>query len=149
MLHKLPIEHLDKALARWRSLDHSRPRGGWLRAIREALGMTTRQMAHRVGVTAGAVSIAEGSEARNEIALATLQRYATALDCELVYALVPRRSLEEVLEEQADRIARDQVSRVRHSMALEDQSTSRKVAEREVAEVRQRLLDGKLSRLWQ
>lgn len=149
MLRTLPIEHLDKALARWRSLDHAPPRGGWLRAIREALGMTTRQMAQRVGVTHGAVSIAERSEARNEITLTTLQRYAAALGCELVYALVPRRSLAAVLEEQADRVARDQVSRVRHSMALEDQSTSPKVAEREVAEVRQRLLDGKLSRLWQ
>ncbi len=149
MLHNLPIEHLDKALARWRSLDHARPRGGWLRAIRDALGMTTRQMAHRVGVSQGAVSIAERSEARNDISLATLQRYAAALECELVYALVPKRPLAAVVEEQADRIARDQVSRVRHSMALEDQSTSQKVAEREVAEVRQRLLNGKPSRLWQ
>src|SRR5690349_19037310 len=147
MLRKLPIEHLDKALAGWRSLDGSRPRMGWLRAIREALGMTTRQMARRVGVTQNAVSIAERSEARNDISLATLQRYAAALECELVYALVPKRSLEALLEERADRIARDQVSRVRHSMALEDQSTSRRVADREVAEVRQRLLDGKLSRL--
>ncbi len=149
MIRALPTRHLDKALARWRSLDRSRPRGGWLRAIRQALGMTTRQLAREVGVTQGAVSTAERSEARNDITLGTLQRYAAALDCELVYALVPKRSLEAVLEERADRVARDQVSRVSHSMTLEDQSTGPKVLEREVAEVRQRLLDGKLSRLWQ
>lgn len=145
----LPVQQLDQALAPWRSLDSLRPSGGWLRAIRQALGMTTRQLARSVGVTQAAVSEAERTEARGDITLATLQRYATALDCEVVYALVPRRSLKEMLDERADRIARDQVSRVRHSMALENQSTSKKLLEREIAEVRQRLLEGKLSRLWQ
>lgn len=148
-MRSLPVQQLDKALAPWRSLDRSRPSGGWLRAIRHALGMTTRQLARSVGVTQAAVSEAERTEARGDITLATLQRYATALDCELVYALVPRRSLKEMLDERADRIARDQVSRVRHSMALENQSTSKKLMEREIAEVRQRLLEGKPSRLWQ
>jgi hypothetical protein len=54
-----------------------------------------------------------------------------------------------MIEERADRIARDQVGRVRHSMALEDQSTNKKHLEREVADMRPRLLEGKRSRLWQ
>jgi hypothetical protein len=62
--------------------------------------------------------------------------------------LVPKRPLEEVVEERADTIAREQVLRVQHSMALEDQSTSKDHAERAITELRRNLLEGKRSRLW-
>lgn len=148
MLKSLPLLQLDKTLRRWRCLPRTRPSGGWLRAIRQALGMTTRQLAGAVGVTQAAVVDAERTEAKGDITLATLRRYAAALDCELVYALVPKRSLKEVVEERADRIARDQVSRVRHSMALEEQSTGKGQAQRQIADLRRKLLEGKRSRLW-
>lgn len=149
MLKSLPVLHLDKTLHRWRSLPNTRPSGGWLRAIRQALGMTTRQLAKAVGVTQAAVVDAERTEAKGDITLATLQRYAAALDCELIYALVPKRPLKEIVEARADRIARDQVSRVKHSMALEAQSTGKGQAERQIADLRRKLLEGKRSRLWQ
>lgn len=149
MLRSLPLQQLDKTLSPWRTLPRSRPSGGWLRAVRQALGMTTRQVAKSVGVTQAAVVDAERTEAKGDITLATLQRYAAALDCELSYALVPKRPLQEAVEQRADRIARDQVSRVRHSMALEDQLTSKEHLEREIAELRRKLLEGKRSRLWQ
>ena len=149
MLRSLPLQQLDKALAPWRSLSPSRPNGGWLRAIRQALGMTTRQLAKSVGVTQAAVVDAERTEAKGDITLATLRRYAAALGCELTYALVPKRPLLEIVEERADSIARDQVSRVSHSMALEDQLTSKENLDREIDDLRRRLLEGKRSRLWQ
>ena len=149
MLRSLPLQQLDNALGSWRSLPRSRPSGGWLRAIRQALGMTTRQLAKSVGVTQAAVVDTERTEAKGNITLATLQRYAAALDCELTYALVPKRPLQEMVEKRADHIARDQASRVSHSMALEDQQTSNDHLEREVAELRRKLLEGKRSRLWQ
>jgi predicted DNA-binding mobile mystery protein A len=110
--------------------------------------MTTRQLAKAVGVTQAAVVDAERSEAKGDITLTTLQRYAAALGCELTYALVPKRPLQEIVEERAERIARDEVSRVQHSMALEDQSTGREHLEREIAELRRKLMEGKRSRLW-
>lgn len=149
MLRALALRQLDQTLGLWRSLPGSRPAGGWLRAVRQALGMTTRQLAKSVGVTQAAVVDAEHTEAKGDITLATLQRYAAALGCELRYALVPRRPLEKVVEERADHIARDQVSRVRHSMGLEDQSTAPERFEREVADLRRKLLEGKPSRIWQ
>jgi predicted DNA-binding mobile mystery protein A len=149
MLRSLPLQQLDQTLGPWRSLPRSRPSGGWLRAVRQALGMTTRQLAKSVGVSQAAVVDAERTEAKGDITLATLQRYAAALDCELKYALVPKRPLQEAVEERADHIARDQVSRVQHSMALEDQSTSKEHLERETAALRRKLLEGKRSRLWQ
>jgi predicted DNA-binding mobile mystery protein A len=149
MLRSLPLKQLDSSLGPWRSLPRSRPSGGWLRAIRQALGITTRQLAKSAGVTQSAIVDTERTEAKGDITLATLKRYAAALDCELSYVLVPRRPLQEMVEDRADRIARDQVSRVRHSMALEDQQTSKDNIERDVEELKRKLLEGKRSRLWQ
>jgi predicted DNA-binding mobile mystery protein A len=149
MLRTLALRQLDEALLQWHALPRARPGKGWLRAIRQALGMTTRQLAKAVGVTQAAVVDVERTEAKGDITLATLQRYAAALGCEVSYALVPKRSLRETVEERADHLAREQVSRVRHSMALEDQLTSQDHLEREVAELRKKLLEGKRSRLWQ
>jgi predicted DNA-binding mobile mystery protein A len=106
-------------------------------------------MAQAVGVTQAAVVDIERTEAKGDISLATLRRYATALECELVYALVPKRPLQQTVEARAEQLAREQVSRVDHSMALEDQRTSQDHREREIAELRRKLLEGKRSRLWQ
>jgi predicted DNA-binding mobile mystery protein A len=149
MLKHLAIRQLDQSLLSWRSINRSRPTHGWLKAIREALGMTTRQLAQAVGVSQGAVVDIERSEARDDITLASLRRYAAAIDCELVYALVPKKPLHEILEDRADRVAREQVARVSQSMSLEDQATSTDHQEREIADLRRKLLEGKRSRLWQ
>jgi predicted DNA-binding mobile mystery protein A len=149
MLRTLALQQIDKTLGSWRALPRARPRSGWLRAVRQALGMTTRQLASAVGVTQTAVVDAERNEANGDITLATLQKYATALGCEVSYVLVPKRSLEQMLEERAELIAREQVSRVSHSMSLESQQTGKDHMEREIGEIRKRLLEGKRSRLWQ
>jgi predicted DNA-binding mobile mystery protein A len=149
MIRTLALRQLDETLDRLRALPRSRPSRGWLHTIRQTLGMTTRQLAKSVGVTQAAVVDAERAESKGDITLATLQRYATALGCELSYALIPKRTLQATIEERADCIARDQVSRVRHSMALENQETTKIHSEREVEELRRKLLDGKRSRLWQ
>lgn len=146
MPRSLPPQQLDDALVPWRVLARSWPRNGWLRAIRETLGMTTRQFAKSVGVTQAAVMDAERREAKDDITLATLRRYAAALNCELVYALVPNRPLQESLEARAEQVARDHVLHA-HSMTLEESSNEQ--LEREVEELRRKLLAGKRSRLWQ
>lgn len=147
-LRSLPLQQLDSALARWRTLPRMRPARGWLCAVRQALGMTTRQLAKRMGVTQSAVVDAERTEAKGDITLATLRRYAAALDCELAYALVPKRPLEAMVKARAEHLAREQVMRVRHSMALEKQLTGKQQFKREVADLRRKLLEGKRSRLW-
>lgn len=144
----LQIRQLDATLATWRTLTGPRPVRGWLHALRQALGMTTRQLAANVGVSQAAVMDAERAEARGDITLSTLRRYAEALDCELTYALVPRRPLLDIVEERADRIAREEVARVSHTMQLEEQGTGDEECERAVSTLRQQILDGRPSRLW-
>jgi predicted DNA-binding mobile mystery protein A len=98
------------------------PRGGWIRAIRDALGMSARDLAHRLGVTESTVARMETSERAQSIQLATLQKAAVALGCDLVYALVPRRPLEQTVHGQARRRAQAAIATVTHSMLLEDQT---------------------------
>jgi len=67
-----------------------RPTAGWLRPIREALGLTLAELAKRLKVTPPAVRSFELAEAKDRITLASLRRTAAAMECELVYVLVPR-----------------------------------------------------------
>jgi predicted DNA-binding mobile mystery protein A len=101
-----------------------RPPLGWIRTIREALGISTTQFARRLDVAQKNVIALEQREARGTITLGSLERAAKALDCQLVYAIVPRDSLQAIRERQAKFIARRRLDRVSHTMALEDQSVS-------------------------
>ena len=126
----LKLQQLDATLARWRSSDlPSRPPSGWLKAIRQALGMPATQLSQRLGVVTSTVTRLEASEADDTISLATLRRAAEALGCELHYALVPRQSLADTLATRATTLARKQMATVSHTMALEAQSTSRENVE--------------------
>ncbi len=78
-----------------------RPDGGWIREIRESLGMTTRQLAARMRQSQSAVSQLERSEVTDRVQLGSLRRAADALDCDLVYAFVPRTSLEATVRTRA------------------------------------------------
>ena len=70
---------LDKRLNRLRNSDTlSRPPRGWIKAIREALGMTTTQFGRRLGVSQSTALGFETSEMRKGIALETLERAARA-----------------------------------------------------------------------
>lgn len=100
------------------------PRDGWIRTIRDALGMSMRQLADRAGVAKNSVAQAEASEVRGSIQLDTLKSLAHAMDCDLVYALVPRTSLQSILRRQANKTATRRLSRVSDSMDLEAQSVS-------------------------
>ena len=104
----------------------SPPVRGWIRAIREALGMTAEQLGKRLGVKQPSVVALEQSEAKGTIELATLRRVAEALDCTLVYALVPNKPLEQSVRERARLFARRRFEPIGHSMALEDQKAPRK-----------------------
>jgi len=97
------------------------PRTGWVRAIREALGMPARDLAMRMGVTESTVVRLEGREVAGKVQLDSLARAAEALDCDLVYALVPRRALDASVREQARAKAEESMANVAHSMGLEDQ----------------------------
>jgi predicted DNA-binding mobile mystery protein A len=148
-LNRLRLDQTEKSLAPFESLrGKPTPPGGWLRAVRESLGRSLRVQAARLGIAAPTLYKSEAAEAVGRITLAQLRKLAEGLDCELVYGLVPRRALSEVVEAQAERLARQEVLWVAHSMSLEDQRPSDQFVANQVAERRQALLAGPWSKLW-
>ena len=116
--------HLDERLAALKPVERLQPPPkGWVRAIRDAIGMSGPQLAARLGVRAQTVDAIERSEATGSVQLNTLRRAAEAMDCTLVYALVPRSSLDAAVIARARRIAVDDLDRVAHTMRLEAQDT--------------------------
>jgi predicted DNA-binding mobile mystery protein A len=102
------------------------PVRGWIKAIRGALGLSTEQLAKRLGIRQPTVTALEQSEARGTIELASLRRVAEALDCTLVYALVPNKPLEAIVRDKARAYACRRLEPVEHSMLLEDQKVTGK-----------------------
>jgi predicted DNA-binding mobile mystery protein A len=98
---------LDRHLAGLGDQIGPRPPRGWIREVREALGMSTYELGARLGVTASNVSQHERAEAEGRIQLATLERVAEALNCRLCYVLAPQEPLERMARRQAlDKAAR-------------------------------------------
>jgi predicted DNA-binding mobile mystery protein A len=117
--------HLDKRFKQIGSSSRFNvPVRGWIRAIRGGLGMSSQQLAKRLGVKQPSVVALEQSEAKGTIELATLRRVAEALDCTLVYALVPNKPLETIVRDRARILLRRRRAPVEHSMLLEDQAVS-------------------------
>lgn len=118
---QLRLSQLDRNVAVARSLP-PRPSSGWLAAVREALGLSQRQVGRKMGASGQAIQQFEQGEAEGGITLRALRRVAGTMGCEVVYLLVPRAGSFAELAEQPTRekTARD-VKSVIHTMALEDQ----------------------------
>jgi predicted DNA-binding mobile mystery protein A len=118
-----------------------RPAQGWIRAIRTALGMSTKEMAQRMGVTQSRISQLEHAEADDSIRLDTLRRAAEALGCELHYVFVPGAPLEDAVRQQARTKAQTLVDAATHTMRLEDQEPDASVVAAQVDEIADDLVD--------
>jgi Fic-DOC domain mobile mystery protein B/predicted DNA-binding mobile mystery protein A len=110
--------------------------------------MSTSQLAKRLGITQQAVSDLERREKDGRATIGALAKAARAMGGELVYAIVPTRNLDEMLQHQARTTAQSRLNRVAHSMGLEGQSTSAEEQERQVAELAAELL-AHPRRLWE
>ena len=145
----LARKNLDRRFAELKPIDRwARPPKGWLRAIRDAIGMTTAQMAASLGVSQPRIITLEQDETRGVLSLETLSRAAQALDCTLVYALVPNQSLDHMVRRRADQIAAARIARVDHSMRLENQGLSKQDLQAEHRRLTEELLQGNLRRIW-
>lgn len=100
------------------------PVKGWLRSIREALGMSGKQLGERLGVSQPRVVKMEKDELSSALTLKSMRQAAEAMDCVFVYAVVPRTSLDETIRQQAIKVAGKSLSRTSHTMLLEDQMVS-------------------------
>ena len=122
-LHALRRRQLDDVL---RELSSARtielPREGWIKTVRKALGMTASQLGKRLEISQPSVTAMEQGEVLGSITLNTLRKAANALECDVVYAIVPRESLENVVEKRVRQVITERVKRTAHTMDLEKQS---------------------------
>jgi predicted DNA-binding mobile mystery protein A len=145
----LARKHLDRRLTAVRQTsDLTRPPRGWIKAIREALGLTTAQLAKRLGVAQTRVSRMERGEVENTLTLKSLRQAAEALNCTLVYALVPNEPLEQMVRQRACVIADRKLARTHHTMKLENQTLADPDLEAERARLVRDLIEGHPRQLW-
>lgn len=142
-------KQLDKRLDLLRRTDAlTRPPHGWIKAIREALGMTTAQLARRMGISQPRVVAIEKAEQTTAITLDTLERAARALDCKLVYSFVPKKTLDQLVEDRARMIAKERLTITSHTMALEAQSVSPENEKAQFELIVRRIVEKAGSDLW-
>ncbi len=146
---KLIRTQLDVSLHGFRPLlDAAMPRKGWIRAIRDAFGMTARQLANRLGVAQQAVARIEKEELTGSVTIKTMRRIADGLDCVFVYGFVPRTSLEDTVTRQAKRVAAQRLARASQTMGLEDQALSQEENDEASAELVDELIRKLPSSIW-
>lgn len=140
---------MDKSLRRYNTLRKaSAPQKGWIKAVRDALGMSGQQLGKRLGVSRMRVAAMEQAEVAGATTLKTMRRAAEAMDCVLVYALVPKTSLKETLRKQARRKAAQDIARASRTMALENQALARDETEKAVETAAAALLEKMPKTFW-
>jgi predicted DNA-binding mobile mystery protein A len=149
------LQHQQRQILDQRLLSQTwkpRPKIGWLKSVRNALGISTRQLAELMKVSPNSVSQLETSEVKQTATLKNLVKAAAAMDCDLIYWLQPkspRNSFDEILEQKALSLARKISKGVAHSMSLEEQKVTNQVTENQIKTLAQELKRELDPRLWQ
>ncbi len=123
----LIVKQLDVKLTQFKEVSEIIvPPFGWIKSIRTALNMSLRQLAKRMKITAQSISEMEKREISGTITLNTLKDLARALDMQFVYGFVPKNgSIEQMIEQRAEEIAREIIGRTDVTMTLENQQNSK------------------------
>jgi predicted DNA-binding mobile mystery protein A len=147
----LKRRQLDRRIKSLFSLrDVRQPSEGWLKAIRESLGMTAAQAGKRAGASQQTWTRSEESEANKSMSITTLEKYAAALGCRVVFALVPNSgSLEDSVLQQARLVAAKIAARTNATMRLENQEVSKEELAQQTEELALELVRNLKSTLWE
>lgn len=142
--NKIERKKLDEKLSKIDVFSFEKPEKGWIKAVRNALGMTITQLADKVGVKHPRISKIEKDE--SSLSLNSLEKIADALNCKVVYALVPKTSLEKLAYNKARKKAMKILSKVTYDTALDNQAPV--FGKIELEDMTQKLLNDSQARLW-
>ena len=147
---KIQREVIEKKLKLWKKVrDDKKPPSGWLKAIRGALGMSTYQLGRLMGINQATALRYEKREIEGRITLDILKKAAEAMDCQLVYAIVPKNphsKLDDIINEHSKNLALKILKRTEHTMQLEKQGTG--ISQTELKRLIKELKDNMDSRIW-
>ena len=131
-----------------RLADTKIPPEGWLASIRKAIGMSGPQLAKRLHLTKAAVYQAERKELEGAISIKQLQKLAQSMNSQLVYAIIPNKTVNEIVFDQAKVKAESLVQQASIQMSLEQQSLSEEQIQEEIIRVAQEIASEMPSDLW-
>lgn len=122
---KVVREQVDKKMALLRDFDSAgTPPQGWIKTIREALGLTAAQVGKRAGLDQSRVSRLESAEKTGDLKLSSLRKIAAGLNMKFVYGFVSGDTLEAMVRAQAKRMALKRLETLDSTMRLEKQGLS-------------------------
>lgn len=140
----LQIRALDKKTFDLKSAKNIVPQpSGWIKTVREAIGMTVSQLATRLGVTQPRITKMESNE--DNLKLSTMKKAAEAMNCEFVYYFKPRTTFQNLVDEQAQKKAEEVLKTVNVNMALENQEIAEDEAVKDFASD---LINTKIKQIW-
>lgn len=140
----LQIRALDKKTFDLKSAKNIVPQSsGWIKTVREAIGMTVSQLATRLGVTQPRITKMESNE--DNLKLSTMKKAAEAMNCEFVYYFKPKTTFQNLVDEQAQKKAAEVLKTVNVNMALENQEIAEDEAVKDFASD---LINTKIKQIW-
>ncbi len=141
---------VDRTIAKLNKVPLSRPQEGWIKTVRQILGMTQKQLAARMSVTPPTLLRLEKAEIHGSTTIKMLDRAASSLHCKMVYVLVPEcGSFEKLLHQNAQEAAGRIVERASASMHLEGQGVDADIQRRQIQEVAEELIRTSDKRIWE
>jgi len=118
------------------------PKQGWIKALRSALSLSGAALSERLNGHRSTASYLERSELEGSITLKKMQQTAEAMGCQFVYGIMPPKgkNIDELINQQAEKVARRIVEQSSVQMMLEDQQLSPEIKQQEIERLKQELL---------
>ena len=147
---KLILDQLDRKILKYKNLDEVvPPPNGWTYSIRKALNMSLRQLGKKMSITPQSVREIEERERNGTVSLSVLRQVGQALNMKFVYGFIPKNyTLEKMIEERANELAKEIVHRTSVSMDLEDQKPSDERLEQAIKEKAEEIKTDMPKYLW-
>ena len=148
---KVIRDQLDKKLISLKEFSSSKmPSQGWIRVIREACGLSAKQLGKKVGLGQSRISRLENAEKDGSLKLSSLQKIAKGLNMQFVYGFVPidKGSLEQIVTKQARQLALKRLKRLNDTMLLEKQGLSETEQKKALEDMVQKILVEQPKEIW-
>lgn len=142
-IKKQLIKSYQKKFDDFKQISKEKPLQGWIKTIRELLGMTSIQFSKKLKVSQPRLAVIEKNE--KNLKLSTMEKIADELNCDFVYALVPRENVNDIIYNRAKQKALNIVTKVNNNMSLENQLSDNKEILEDTIEY---LLSKKAAKIW-
>jgi len=128
---KLAMQQIERRLKNLRLVaKDAHIRMGWISYMRKAMCMSQSLLAKAAGLNQVTVLQIEKREIDGKVTIQTMRKIAAAMECEFVYAIIPKQELTEFLKKKALAKAARIIRNVDVHMTLEDQRVSEDINER-------------------